>query len=63
MECQRSGCNGETTVITTIASHDKIERTRRCKRCGHRFTTTEVCNVAIIQALERMSAEQGRKAG
>ncbi|MFV0420606.1 hypothetical protein [Oleidesulfovibrio sp.] len=62
MECPRKDCGGETAVITTVATHDRIDRTRRCKRCGHRFTTTEIHNAAIMQVLERLSAggQQGK---
>lgn len=62
MECPRKDCGGETAVVVTTALHDRIDRTRRCKRCGYKFTTTEIHNSAIIQALERLSAggQQGK---
>ena len=58
MECPRTNCHGETTVVATVANHDHIDRTRRCKRCGYKFTTTEIRSASILRVLERVGGEE-----
>lgn len=63
MECPRKNCHGETSVVATVADHDRIDRTRRCKRCGYKFTTTEIRSAAILRVLERVGGEERGKVG
>jgi transcription elongation factor Elf1 len=39
MECVK--CGGKTRVIRTIQICGKTIRIRKCKKCGHEFTTEE----------------------
>lgn len=42
MECTNNGCNSQKTrVLETVDYSGRIRRRRKCRDCGHRFTTTE----------------------
>ena len=55
MECPKKMCGGPTKVVKTLTDVKSVERTRRCSRCGFTFTTTEIRNQAVLQALERLA--------
>ena len=45
--CPLDGCGGDVHVYRTKETDDIIERVRECKKCGHKYTTSEFLNHPI----------------
>ena len=51
MKCPK--CDNKTEVIDSrLSKHNRVRRRRKCKKCGHRFTTLEI-NIEDIEKGEQ----------
>lgn len=46
----------ETRVLRTIDEAERIRRSRECRRCGHRWATSEILTVRVRKLEELETA-------
>ncbi|WP_459902150.1 NrdR family transcriptional regulator [Desulfobaculum senezii] len=59
LSCPR--CGADTMVVRSLDDYRTVVRLRECKRCSHRFTTTELMNTEMngfIEALSRTHMQE-----